>query len=211
MPSYQALPLILALCIQSSNGFSIRPPVVAAPLSASALSTRGTTTTPPTLHQSSASIQRQRNRPNHHGALFASSSSNNNIIPYYDELMERLPSNKKVIEAVEKANGAPIVASDLATSAGISLSQARKDLTTLASLTRGDIAVSSDGELLYTFPSGVNSVLSSNSAKYRAVSTWNEKIVPPLFYATKVRFWIVIGYCNPSRYTMRISRLGVIQ
>ena len=187
MPSYQALPLILALCIHSSNGFSIRPPVVAAPLSASALSTRGTT--PPTLHQSSASasiIQRQRNRPNHHGALFASSSSNN-IIPYYDELMERLPSNKKVIEAVEKANGAPIVASDLATSAGISLSQARKDLTTLASLTRGDIAVSSDGELLYTFPSGVNSVLSSNSAKYRAVSTWNEKIVPPLFYATKVR------------------------
>jgi hypothetical protein len=105
--------------------------------------------------------------------------------------MERLPS-KKVIDAVEKSNGSPIIASDLATKAGISLSQARKDLTTLASLTRGDIAVSSDGDLLYTFPSNINGVLSTNSAKYRALSTWNEKIVPPLFYATKVGFGVVL-------------------
>jgi hypothetical protein len=87
--------------------------------------------------------------------------------------MERLPS-KKVIDAVEKSNGSPIIASDLATKAGISLSQARKDLTTLASLTRGDIAVSSDGDLLYTFPSNINGVLSTNSAKYRALSKWYE-------------------------------------
>ncbi|KAL7469457.1 hypothetical protein ACHAXS_009705 [Conticribra weissflogii] len=113
-----------------------------------------------------------------------------NLIPY-DELMERLPS-KTVLEAVEKANGAPIVASDLATKAGISLTQARKDLTALASLTRGDIAVSSDGDLLYTFPPNLSSVLSSNSAKYRAITTWREKIFPPLFYATKVGFGVVL-------------------
>jgi len=105
--------------------------------------------------------------------------------------MERLPS-KKVIDAVEKSSGKSIVASDLAASAGISLTQARKDLTTLASLSRGDIAVSSDGELLYTFPSNLNSVLSSNSAKYRALSTWKEKIFPPLFYATRVGFGVVL-------------------
>mmetsp|Transcript_17184 Transcript_17184/g.34822 ORF Transcript_17184/g.34822 Transcript_17184/m.34822 type:complete len:671 (-) Transcript_17184:87-2099(-) len=113
-----------------------------------------------------------------------------NLIPY-DELMERLPSNT-VLKAVEKANGAPIVASDLATKAGISLSQARKDLTALASLTRGDIAVSSDGDLIYTFPPNLSSVLSSNSAKYRAITTWREKIFPPLFYATKLGFGVVL-------------------
>ena len=72
------------------------------------------------------------------------------------------------------------------------MTQARKDLTTLASLTRGDIAVSSDGELLYSFPDNVNGVLSSNSAKFRALSTWKEKVVPPLFYATKVGFGVVL-------------------
>lgn len=118
------------------------------------------------------------------------SSTNNGIVPLYDELMEKLPS-KQVIKAIEKSKG-PVVASDLATSAGISLSQARKDLTTLASLTRGDIAVSSDGDLIYTFPNDINSVLSANSAKFRAMTTWKEKIFPPLFYATKVGFGVVL-------------------
>ena len=105
--------------------------------------------------------------------------------------MERLPS-KQVIQTIDKSNGDPIVASDLATKAGVSLTQARKDLTTLASLTRGDIAVSNEGELIYTFPSNVNGVLSSNSAKYRALTTWKEKIFPPLFYATRVGFGVAL-------------------
>ncbi|KAL3773919.1 hypothetical protein ACHAWO_004527 [Cyclotella atomus] len=105
--------------------------------------------------------------------------------------MERMPS-KKVLEVVDKARGTPIVASDLATIAGISLSQARKDLTALASLSRGDIAVSKDGDLIYTFPDNINAVLSSNSAKYRALATWREKVAPLLFYATKVGFGVVL-------------------
>ena len=140
--------------------------------------------------------------PHHRFSNSIGSTRNNHrirplyAIPAYNELMERLPS-KKVIQSIEKNNGGKnknnqIIASDLATSAGISLSQARKDLTTLASLTRGDIAVSSDGELIYTFPSNINSVLSSNSAKYRAVTTWKEKVFPPLFYATKVGFGVAL-------------------
>eukprot|EP00956_Cyclotella_meneghiniana_P022479 scaffold42601_cov36-Cyclotella_meneghiniana.AAC.2 len=65
--------------------------------------------------------------------------------------MERMPS-KAVLDVVEKACGRPIVASDLATQAGISLSQSRKDLTTLASLSRGDIAVSVDAHFHPMFP-----------------------------------------------------------
>ena len=155
------------LCTSSScNGFSlIRPPMAVAPKGISLTTSRISAVTP--LH-----------------------SSTNGIMPYYNELMEKIPP-KKVIDAIDKSKG-PVVASDLATSAGISLTQARKDLTTLASLTRGDIAVSSDGDLIYTFPSDVNSVLSSNSAKFRAMTTWKEKIVPPLFYATKVGFGVVL-------------------
>ena len=42
------------------------------------------------------------------GPLFAGSGGG--IIPSYDELMERLPP-KKVLQAVEKSKGGPIVAS----------------------------------------------------------------------------------------------------
>jgi len=108
----------------------------------------------------------------------------------YEDLMDKLPS-KSVIQAVESSKGGKVVASDVASSAGVSLSQARKDLTALASLTRGDIAVSSDGELIYTFPPNLNSVLSSNSFKYKAISFF-EKIWPGLFYAIRVSFGVVL-------------------
>ena len=55
-----------------------------------------------------------------------------------------------------------------------------------------DIAVSSDGDLIYTFPKDLGSVLSANSAKFRAMTTWKEKIFPPLLYATKVGFGVVL-------------------
>lgn len=156
------------LCSSSScDGFAIRPPpMTVAPKGMLSLTTSRISAVTP-LH-----------------------SSTNGIMPYYNELMEKIPS-KKVIDAIEKSKG-PVVASDLATMSGISLTQARKDLTTLASLTQGDIAVSSDGDLIYTFPNDVNSVLSANSAKFRAMTTWKEKIFPPLFYATKVGFGVVL-------------------
>jgi len=184
---------VLALQLQQSDAFSIRPHTSIAVRRRSNVVDISTSSII-LSHQHLSNARLPANLPLHHrrssdrvGPLFASS----NIIPYYDELMERLPSNK-VLQAVDKSNGDAIVASDLATKAGISLTQARKDLTILASLTRGDIAVSSDGELLYTFPPNVNSVLTSNSAKYRALSTWKEKVFPPLAYATKVGFGVVL-------------------
>mmetsp|Transcript_1537 Transcript_1537/g.2962 ORF Transcript_1537/g.2962 Transcript_1537/m.2962 type:complete len:628 (+) Transcript_1537:104-1987(+) len=194
MLSKQSLVVALHLYITlHSDAFSLRPPSIAvAPTVTRRISNLVLSPIVPAHNVPLSNTRSSAILPGHRsqgtGPLFASSS---NIIPYYDELMERLPS-KKVLEAVDKSNGDPIVASDLATKAGISLTEARKDLTTLASLTRGDIAVSSDGELLYTFPQNVNSVLSSNSAKYRAVSTFKEKVFPPLAYATKVGFGVVL-------------------
>lgn len=85
----------------------------------------------------------------------------------------------------------PLSLLDVATSAGVSLSQARKDLTALASLSQADIAVSSDGELIFDFPRNLNSVLSQNSAKFKAIQVFR-KIWPGLFYVLRVSFGVVL-------------------
>ena len=107
-----------------------------------------------------------------------------------EKVMEKLPS-KPVIDAVIESKTQSIVASDVATRAGVSLSKARKDLTTLASLSQGDISVSSDGELIYEFPNDLNGVLSSNSAKYKAKQAF-EKAWPTLFWGLRVSFGVAL-------------------
>jgi hypothetical protein len=116
----------------------------------------------------------------------------------YDTFAEEMPS-QAVIKAVESFSSSSrngdkkvIVASDIASAAGVSLSQARKDLTKLAALTLGDIAVSKEGELLYSFPSSVSTVLSANSLKYRVTQTFRTKVWPVLFYAIRVSFGIAL-------------------
>jgi hypothetical protein len=113
------------------------------------------------------------------------------IQPYYTKLMEQLPSSS-VLSAIETYNGAPIVASDLASTAGISLTTARKELTKLVTLTKGDIAVNTNGELIYTFPPNISSVIASTSTKYRSIQLWQEKVYPSLLYATKLGFGLVL-------------------
>jgi len=120
----------------------------------------------------------------------------------YSDLMERLPS-QSVIEAVERTSKSDdqrqqqqqqrrlVAASDVATAAGVSLSQARRDLTALASLSRGDVAVSSDGELLYAFPDNLRSVLAQNSAKYKAEQAIR-KAWPAVFWFVRVSFGVAL-------------------
>jgi len=107
-----------------------------------------------------------------------------------EKVMEKLPS-KKVVDAVIESKTQSIVASDVATRAGVSISQARKDLTTLASLSRGDISVSADGELIYEFPGDLNGVLSSNSAKYKVRQSF-EKAWPSIFWGLRVSFGVAL-------------------
>mmetsp|Transcript_25946 Transcript_25946/g.57646 ORF Transcript_25946/g.57646 Transcript_25946/m.57646 type:complete len:626 (+) Transcript_25946:109-1986(+) len=105
------------------------------------------------------------------------------------------PPSSSVIKAVESTSksggGSAVIASDIATKAGVSLSQARRDLSTIATLTGGDISVSSDGELIYTFPKDIRGVMSSNSARFKALQTF-ESIWPKLFYGIRVGFGVVL-------------------
>lgn len=109
---------------------------------------------------------------------------------YYEKLLEKLPSTA-VIDAVASSPNERVVAADIATKAGVSLEQAKKDLTALATLSRGDISVSSDGDLVYRFPNNLQSVLSSNSAKYKAIQTF-EKVWPTLFWMVRVSFGVAL-------------------
>ncbi|EEC49069.1 predicted protein, partial [Phaeodactylum tricornutum CCAP 1055/1] len=107
----------------------------------------------------------------------------------YEDLQEKLPS-KAVIDVVSM-KPEKVVASDVATAAGISLSQARKDLTALASISRGDISVDKDGELIYSFPRDLNSVLASNSVKYQTLQL-ARKVWPAVFWGVRVSFGVTL-------------------
>ena len=99
-----------------------------------------------------------------------------------------------MIDAIETSPGGSsttVIASDVATRAGVSLTAARRDLSTIATLTGGDISVTSDGELVYTFPPNVRSVMSTNSARFRALQTF-ERLWPKLFYGIRVGFGVVL-------------------
>eukprot|EP00815_Leptocylindrus_aporus_P011142 CAMPEP_0116055482 /NCGR_PEP_ID=MMETSP0322-20121206/3435_1 /TAXON_ID=163516 /ORGANISM="Leptocylindrus danicus var. apora, Strain B651" /LENGTH=574 /DNA_ID=CAMNT_0003539097 /DNA_START=137 /DNA_END=1861 /DNA_ORIENTATION=- len=126
------------------------------------------------------------------GALSLSSSS------FADEIRQPLPS-PKVVQAVESLqrsgdNGkGGVIASDVAAAAGIGLSEARKELTTLASLSLGDIAVSSESaELIYKFPNDLNQALSENSNKFKLRDVWSKQIWPKLFYVIRISFGVAL-------------------
>ncbi len=135
----------------------------------------------------------------------SSSSLNAMTSSLSEKVMEKLPS-KPVVDAVIESKTASIVASDVATRAGVSISQARKDLTTLASLSQGDISVSSDGELIYEFPKDLNGVLSSNSAKYKTQQAF-EKAWPSIFWGLRVSF----GVALVASVTLVFSAIVVLQ
>lgn len=110
------------------------------------------------------------------------------------------PPNQKVIDTIEKIssstssnkNNIIIIASDIAAKTGLSLSETKQSLSSLASLTRGDISVTKDGELLYTFPNNISNVLKSNSLRYKITNVWKKDIWPKLFWGIRVSFGIFL-------------------
>ena len=109
----------------------------------------------------------------------------------YKKLLEKLPSTAVIDAVANSPSTERVVAADVATKAGVSLEQAKKDLTALASISRGDISVSSDGDLVYRFPDNLQGVLASNSAKYKTIETF-EKVWPTLFWGIRVGFGVAL-------------------
>lgn len=94
-----------------------------------------------------------------------------------------------VLDAIQQRQGRPIMASDLAASAGISLRDARRDLTALA--TMGEMDVSTDGDLVYTFPNNFQSMIATRSLQYKLQQTLRQAW-PAIFYGVRVAFGVVL-------------------
>lgn len=120
-------------------------------------------------------------------APLAMTRSSNPALALYDQYRDSLPSQK----VVEVCDGQTVVAADVAAQAGISLPQAQRDLTLLASLSQGDIAVSTDGDLIYKFPSNLKGVLASKNSQYQLQQTF-EKVWPSLFWGIRVSFGVAL-------------------
>ena len=141
------------------------------------------------------------------------------------------PPDKRVIKAVEDIGGNDILASgkhtslhswyyylgitnnrcysfwkcmiDVASKAGVSLNEASQALSSLAALSQASISVSSSGDLLYTFPSQLQSSLASNSLRYKVTKTWDTQVWPKLFW---VRL-LILMICSfdsifPTQFTL---------
>jgi hypothetical protein len=68
------------------------------------------------------------------------------------------PPPENILQAVESA-GRRVTGADIASAAGVSLSEAQKSLSTLAMLTGGALEVSKDGEIVYVFDSSFRNTL----------------------------------------------------
>lgn len=102
------------------------------------------------------------------------------------------PPDNRVIKAVEDIGGNDILASDVAAKAGVSLNEASQALSSLAALSQASISVSSSGDLLYTFPSQLQSSLTSNSLRYKVTKTWDTQVWPKLFWAIRAGFGLFL-------------------
>lgn len=119
------------------------------------------------------------------GALVPSSLVN-------EDSFRSVPADS-VLSAIQSSSDASgrIVASDLSASAGISLSQARRDLQTLATLTGAGMAVTDGGELVYAFPYDLRGALRRKSARYRARAL-AKRAWPGLFYGVRLGFGVMM-------------------
>ena len=98
---------------------------------------------------------------------------------------------EEIIKAVEKAPQYRLSVSDAAALGGVDLVQARTGLLTLSTLTGGDLQVTQDGEIVYTFSPDFKAKLWQRSPRIklrRALSV----IYPPLAYLVRVSFGVAL-------------------
>ena len=96
-----------------------------------------------------------------------------------------------IIAAVERMPDVPLSVADVAAKAGLDLNVARTQLMTLASLTGGDLEVTQDGEILYSFPRNVRAILQQRSLGQK-IRTLNQAMAPYLLYVLRASFGVAL-------------------
>ena len=96
-----------------------------------------------------------------------------------------------IIAAVERMPDVPLSVADVAAKAGLDLNAARTELMTLASLTGGDMEVTQDGEILYSFPRNVRAILQQRSLGQK-IRTLSQAMAPYLLYVLRASFGVAL-------------------
>lgn len=135
------------------------------------------------------------------GAFGSSKSRLNQLIN--GNIREKLliPSDR-VIEAIElikerrqvqnEKNSLSVSVSDIASVAAVDFSTAKQNLITLALLTEGDLDVTNDGEVIYSFPVNFKSILYQKSLINKLRRIYLNYIEPPLAYSVRISFGVML-------------------
>lgn len=111
-------------------------------------------------------------------------------VSYLRDKLQTPPES--IIRAVEKIGpNVPISVADASALSGTDLNTARTNLMILASLTGGDLEVTEDGEIMYSFPNGVRSVLEKRSVGQKIKVTY-KSLYPYLLFALRSTFGILL-------------------
>lgn len=108
-----------------------------------------------------------------------------------DKAFELPPDN--VVNAVRATNSPRVTAADVAAAGGLSLSDAKSGVVSLAAALGGEteLEVSKSGEIVYKFPSDVRSALSKASAAAAAREAWL-KAKPTVFTVLRAAFGVAL-------------------
>lgn len=99
---------------------------------------------------------------------------------------------ESIIRAVEKLGpNVPISVADASALSGTDFNSARSNLMILASLTGGDLEVTEDGEIMYSFPNSVRLVLEQRSLGQQIKVTY-KSLYPYLLFALRASFGIFL-------------------
>ncbi|HEY9838500.1 MAG TPA: hypothetical protein V6D27_16565, partial [Vampirovibrionales bacterium] len=98
--------------------------------------------------------------------------------------------NPTVMQAVEKLNYR-VTVGDVATSAGLQVNLAERELLALASEAGGHLQVADTGDIVYQFPKQFRSILRNKYFRIQ-LQEWWEKVWRVLFYLIRISFGIIL-------------------
>lgn len=113
--------------------------------------------------------------------LGTSSSSGTSISTALEIIREKLDAPPEtILTTVEKAANYRLSASEASIQTGASISESRRGLMTLATLTGGDLEVTPDGDIIYSYPLNFRRILSQRSLGQK-IREFKKKVYPVLY------------------------------
>ena len=98
---------------------------------------------------------------------------------------------RRLVSEIERKRNEKLTASDVASLCGISINKAHNELQKLSLASGARMQVTTDGEIVYTFPANLHSVLLRRSIGHRFAQSWTF-IWPHIWKAIKLSYGLVL-------------------